>query len=144
MQESGQKIPFLIYFSIILKLFNQMKHNFKKLLIWQKAMDLTDHTFIYWKEMPADEKFNLINQINRCSCSISSNIAEGSEKRTSIHFAEYLTTSLTSFYELETQLLICARRQYGDDKFLQKTLRLVTEIQKMIFSFREKILQSKY
>jgi four helix bundle protein len=45
------------------------KHNFKNLKIWLKAMDFTD--------LAADERYNLIDQINRCSCSISSNIAEG-------------------------------------------------------------------
>lgn len=85
-------------------------HNFKNLKIWQKAMDLTDLTFYYCAGLPSSEKFNLIDQINRSSCSIPSNIAEGSGKRTATHFAEFLTTALTSSYEAETQLLICERR----------------------------------
>lgn len=84
-----------------------MKHNFLNLKIWQKSMDLTDLIFIYNKSMPMEERFNLIDQINRSSCSIPANIAEGSGKRTKKHFAEYLATSLSSAYELQTQLLIC-------------------------------------
>jgi four helix bundle protein len=117
-------------------------HNFKSLKIWQRSMDLTDFTYDYCKGLPHEERYNLIDQLNRCSCSIPSNIAEGSGKRTKVHFAEFLTTSLTSSFEVETQLLICERRAYGSEKKLKECLELVIEVQKMIFSFREHILNS--
>lgn len=102
-------------------------------------MDLTDLIFKYNKDLPSSERFNLIDQINRSSCSIPSNIAEGSGKRTQKHFAEYLSTSLSSAYELQTQLLICERRQYGKKEKLVKCLELTIELQKMIFAFRERM-----
>ena len=114
-------------------------HNFKNLKIWQKAMDLTDLALYYIVDLPSNERFNLIDQINRCSCSIPSNIAEGSGKRTKNHFAEFLTTALTSSYELETQLLICERRKYGDIEKLTKCLTLTSEVQKMIYAFRDNL-----
>ena len=103
-------------------------------------MDLTDLTFFYCKGLPAEERYNLIDQINRCSVSIPSNIAEGSGKTTNKHFADFLSTSISSSYELETQLLICERRNYRVDTELQQCIELVKEVQKMIFSFREYIL----
>jgi four helix bundle protein len=120
-----------------------MAHNFKNLKIWEKAMDLTDLTFNYTKGLPTEERYNLISQINRCSCSVPSNIAEGSGKRTNLHFAEFLSTSLSSSYEIETQLLICKRRNYGDEELLNKTLDLTIEVQRMIYNFREKILNDE-
>lgn len=120
-----------------------MAHNFKHLLIWQKSMDLTDLIFTYNKDVPKEERYNLIDQMNRSSCSIPSNIAEGSGKRTKLQFAEYLSISLSSSYELETQLLISERRKYGNDELLKQALDLVSETQKMIFSFREKISNEK-
>jgi four helix bundle protein len=65
-------------------------------------MDLTDIIFNYCKDLPKEERFNLIDQMNRSSCSIPSNIAEGSGKRTNLQFKEYLSISLCSAYELET------------------------------------------
>ena len=120
-----------------------MGHNFKNLKIWQRSMDLTDLVFDFVKGVPDNERFGLSNQMNRCVCSIPSNIAEGSGKRTNIHFAEFLSTALTSSFELETQLLICERRKYGDVTKLNDCLALVTEIQKMIFSFRDHIINNK-
>jgi four helix bundle protein len=121
---------------------NDMGHNFKKLIIWEKSMDLCDLVFKYVIELPKNERYNLIDQMNRSSCSIPSNIAEGSGKRSNLQFAEYLSIAISSAYELETQLLICERRKYGISELLKQLLELVTEVQKMIYSYREKILNS--
>ena len=105
-------------------------------------MEFTDLTYDYCKGLPADERFNLKDQLNRSSCSIPSNIAEGSGKRSHLQFAEYLTISLSSSYEAETQLLICGRRNYGVKEKLEACLSLIEEVQRMIFSFRERILNN--
>ncbi len=116
-----------------------MKHNFKKLIIWQDAMDFSDMIYQYTETLPTKEKYNLIEQLNRVSVSIPSNIAEGSGKRTEKHFAEFLSVSLSSAYEAETQLLICERRKYGDAELLSNLLAKITLLQKKIYNFREKI-----
>jgi four helix bundle protein len=120
-----------------------IKHNFKKLTIWQDAMDLCDLTYNYTDTLPSKEKYNLVNQLEKCAVSIPSNIAEGSGKRTSVHFAEFLTTSLTSSYEIETQLLICERRKYGNEEELKTILSKVEILQTQISNFRDKILNQK-
>ena len=106
-------------------------------------MDLTDLINSYNTDLPSSERFNLIDQMNRSSCSIPTNIAEGSGKRSKLQFAEFLSTTLTSSYELETQLLICERRKYGKTEKLVHALSLVGEVQKMIFTYREKIINEK-
>ncbi|CAN5470542.1 hypothetical protein BH11BAC1_BH11BAC1_19720 [soil metagenome] len=100
-------------------------------------------TFVYCKALPGSERFNLIDQINRSTCSIPSNIAEGSGKRSKLQFAEYLSIALSSAYELETQLMICERRKYGDSKLLAESIKLTSDLQRMIFTYREKILNEK-
>ncbi|HEK22361.1 MAG: four helix bundle protein [Mucilaginibacter sp.] len=120
-----------------------MRHNFKNLRVWEKAMDLADKAFEYCKDLPANERYNLIDQINRCSCSVPSNIAEGSGKNTNKHFAEFLAIAISSSFELETQLLICERRHYGSEDKLQNCLQVLSEVQRMLFSFRERILKAE-
>jgi four helix bundle protein len=120
-----------------------IKHNFKKLIIWQDAMNFCDDVYNYTETLPSKEKFNLISQLEKCSVSIPSNISEGSGKRTNIHFAEFLTTALTSSFEAETQLLICERRKYGNNEQLKNLLKQVEELQRKIFNFRETILNGK-
>ena len=117
-----------------------IKHNFKKLTIWQDAMDLCNLIYNFTETLPSKEKYNLISQLDRCAVSVPSNIAEGLGKRTSIHFGEFLTTALTSSYEMETQLLICERRKYGNEIELKTMLEKVEILQKQISNFRDKIL----
>ena len=112
-------------------------------MIWQDAMELCDLTYIFCETVPVKEKYNLIIQLERCAVSIPSNIAEGSAKRTNLHFGEFLTTSLSSSYEMETQLLICKKRNYGDTVMLDKLILDVCQLQSKIFNFREKIIKEK-
>src|ERR1041385_993494 len=118
------------------------KHNFKKLVIWQEAMDICDKIYSYTEKLPSKEKYNLINQLEKCAVSVPSNIAEGSGKRTDNHFAEFLTTGLTLCYEMETQLLICERRKYGTEEELKELLNRTSVLQAKIFSFREKLIRN--
>ena len=118
------------------------KHNFKKLTIWIDAMVLCDLIYNYTDTLPNKERFNLISQLERCAVSVPSNIAEGSGKRTPIHFAEFLTTALTSSYEIETQLLICKKREYGNKSELKDILSKVEVLQIQISNFRDKILNN--
>ncbi len=116
-----------------------MKHNFKKLVIWTDAMDFCDEVYNYTEALPVRERFNLVTQLERCGVSIPSNISEGSGKRTDNHFAEFLTTALTSSFEAETQLLICERRKYGNSEQLTRLLDQVKILQKKIYNFRETV-----
>jgi four helix bundle protein len=101
--------------------------------VWQKAMDLTDMAFEFCKGIPVNERYNLIDQINKCS--FPSNIAEGSGK-IQINTLRNLSIAISSSFELETQLLICECRAYGSPEKLKEYLELVIEIQKMTFNFQ--------
>jgi four helix bundle protein len=136
MQEAGQQE------ARQLKKMEFKKHNFKKLIIWQEAMDVCDLVYTYTDKLPSKEKYNLINQLEKCAVSVPSNIAEGSGKRTDNHFAEFLTTGLTSCYEMETQLLICERRKYGSEKELKELLDRTSVLQAKIFTFRGKLIRN--
>jgi four helix bundle protein len=114
-----------------------MAHNFRELKIWQRSIEIADLCYDYVEQLPTDEKFNLKQQIIRSACSIPANIAEGAGKRTKTHFAEFVSTSLGSCFELETHLVICDRRSFGKAELRIKLLQEVSELKNMIFSFRE-------
>ncbi len=116
-----------------------VKHNFKKLLIWQRSLDLVFETYSMTKTFPNEEKFGLISQLNRCAISIPSNIAEGCSKTSEKHFKSFLEVSLGSAFEWETQLLIARGLKYiTKNQFNQLEIK-INDIQKMISSFKEKI-----
>ena len=69
-------------------------------------MSLVKKIYFLTSQLPNDERFGLISQINRSCISIPSNIAEGSGKTTNKDFKRFLDISIASSYELETQLIL--------------------------------------
>ena len=91
-----------------------MRHNFKKLMIWNNAMSLSDSVFKITKSFPKSEDYGLTSQINRCVVSVPSNIAEGSSRSSNKDFSRFLEISLGSLYELQTQLILAEYQGYVD------------------------------
>jgi four helix bundle protein len=109
--------------------------NFKKLMIWQKGMELVTKTYLLTGQMPNEEKYGLRSQVTRAAVSIPSNIAEGSAKRSKKEYIKFLEIALGSAYELETQVLIIENLNYGDSDLRKLILSSIDEEQKMIQSF---------
>lgn len=110
-----------------------MKHNYRNLKIWISGMDMVDLVYDFMDQLPKDERYNLISQSVRSACSVPANIAEGSAKISERDFRRYLQIALGSSYELETHLLICQRRMYGNPENLDKILSHIDEQQRMIY-----------
>lgn len=111
------------------------RHNFKKLKIWQEAMDLIDDNYALTSNLPDFEKFGLRTQMNRCSVSIASNISEGTSKQSKKHFIVFLQHSLGSAFEWETQLTICYRQKYISEELFKELESKVNKLQSKISKF---------
>ena len=115
-------------------------HNYKKLMVWQDAVDFSVKLYHATKTFPADERFGLISQLRRASVSIPSNIAEGAGRNSRKSFAGFLDVSLGSSFELETQLLISKKVGYLTEVVFDELMRELSRIQKMIVSFRKRLI----
>ena len=62
--------------------------------------------YILTKQLPPDERFSLIQQLQRASTSILLNLAEGSARKTPKEFSRFLTMSLGSAIECHAALTI--------------------------------------
>lgn len=96
-----------------------MKHNFKNLNIWKLSVELTNEIYNLTDNFPKSEIFGLTSQIRRCSVSVASNIAEGSSRSSNKDFNRFLEISLGSLYELQTQIIISANRNYFENSKLK-------------------------
>ncbi|MXN91326.1 four helix bundle protein [Flavobacterium sp. Sd200] len=68
--------------------------DFRELIAYQKAFDLSMEIFQLSKSFPSDERYSLTDQIRRSSTSVCANIAEAYRKRRYMnHFISKLTDS---------------------------------------------------
>lgn len=104
-------------------------HSFRDLKVWQKAMDLSEEVYKLTKELPASELYGLVSQLQRCSVSIPSNIAEGCQRNNRNEFKHFCGIAYGSAAELETQLLLIERIHKTE---IREVLLLLTEVQKML------------
>jgi four helix bundle protein len=113
-------------------------HNFKELKIWQYSRELVKDIYVLTNNFPEKERFGLISQVQRAAISIPSNIAEGSG-RTNKEFRHFLSISLSSSFELETQLLVAYDLGFCKESELNSILDRIQEIQKMTYKFRQNL-----
>ncbi|MBI4093328.1 four helix bundle protein [Candidatus Kaiserbacteria bacterium] len=107
-----------------------MSH-YRELTVWQKAMDLVVYVYQFTKKFPADEQYGLKSQMRRAAVSIPSNIAEGS-RRKGKDISHFLMISFGSASELETQLEICKKLEYGQKGEREKCEALLSEVLRML------------
>lgn len=118
------------------------RHNFRKLTIWKDGITIVKDTYVTTKTFPKSEVYALSSQMQRCSVSIPSNIAEGTSKGTDKHFTQYLETALGSAFEWETQLIISFEIGYISEDTFKHLEKKVQTIQGMITRFMENLQKS--
>jgi four helix bundle protein len=109
--------------------------NFKQLKIWEKGLEIAVQSIQFTKSLPGAQKFILGDQISRAAISIPSNIAEGSSRRTEKDYSHFIRIALGSSYELETQILIADKSEYGNSEERASLLMNITEEQRMLSGF---------
>ena len=77
---------------------------YRKLIVWQKAMELVRVVYRLSKDFPSDERYALTDQLRRAVVSIPSNIAEGCGRTSRKDYAHFLAIARGSLYETMTQL----------------------------------------
>ena len=122
----------------------KLKHNFKNLKVWQKAVELAALVYEVTKSFPIEERFGITSQMRRSSVSTSSNIAEGSARNSSKAFVTCLEISLGESFELETQLIIAFKIGIIEEEKYGLLSREIAELQKMVIGFKNTIEANPY
>lgn len=107
-------------------------HKFKDLKIWQDSINLAVDIYKLTKLFPAEEKFGLVSQMNRCVISISSNIAEGAGRNNPKEFRQFLGIALGSACELESQLVVSQKLDFISEENLNQQIDKLVFLQNMI------------
>jgi four helix bundle protein len=112
-------------------------YSFEKLNVWQKARELNKSIYLISNDFPKEEKFGLTSQIRRASISISSNIAEGSSRKSSKEQARYTEIAYGSLLEVLNQLILANDLKYIDSETTLKIRELIEEIGNKLNKLKE-------
>ena len=96
--------------------------DFRKLNIWHLGIELASRTIDLAKYLPEQEKFGIARQISRASGSIPSNIAEACSRDSNKEIRRFLSISIGSAFELETQFIIIQKMAWLADNQIDTLL----------------------
>ena len=116
--------------------------NFRKLLVWQKAMSLTTRIYTNTKQFPKDELFGLKSQLRRSAISIPSNIAEGLGRDSNNELIRFINIAVGSLFELQTQLEISKNITYLNEEDFNHLYEDSREVERMLIAFLKKLKES--
>jgi four helix bundle protein len=111
--------------------------------VWQQAIELVTMIYAITRQLPKEELYGLTNQIRRSAVSVPSNIAEGHTRDHLKEYLQFLSISLGSLAEVQTQLIIAKQLSYlpaqaflDAENLADKTFKMIKNLQR---SLKEKL-----
>ena len=117
----------------------QTTRSYRNLVVWQRAIDISQAVYLLTKSFPKDEQFALTSQMRRAAVSIAANIAEGYGRNGNTEFASFLRISHGSLTELETLLTIAKKLSYCSEERCSTIERQLDETGRMLYALRTKL-----
>lgn len=106
--------------------------SFRDLAVWHRSIELSVAIYEFTRTFPSDELYGLRSQLRRASVSIPSNIAEGCGRRSTGELIQFIGIARGSTFEVQTQLVIASKLQFGAREGLTECERLSIEVTKML------------
>lgn len=110
---------------------------YRKLKVYQRAMQLVADVYRLSKQFPQSERNGLTNQIQRAVISVPSNIAEGMgrfSKKERVHFLEIANGSLMEVMcQLEAALLLgyISQQQFDEQElYISENVKMLVGLRK--------------
>ena len=115
--------------------------NFEKLDVWHKAIALADVVYACTRDFPAEERFGLTNQMRRSVVFVSSNIAEGSSRSSTVDFSRFIEIGTGSVFELVSQSFIARRQDFLLEENFSAIYENAGEVGRMLSGLRNSLAQ---
>jgi four helix bundle protein len=91
-------------------MFLQLKH--QQLDVFQTAKQYVQECYKFTKHLPADERFNMIQQIRRAALSVVLNIAEGAFRKSEAERKRYFKIFRSSLIEIDAAFDVADSLKY--------------------------------
>ena len=115
------------------------QQKFRRLEIWQKAMELISDVYKVTANFPKEELYGLTNQLRRAAVSIAMNIAEGSGADSDREFKRFLVMASRSGYEVMCGMEVALKLKYVPSQTAAEVLNRLEELSAMIHGFVKRL-----
>jgi four helix bundle protein len=123
---------------------NKIFKSYQDLDVRQRAMRLAKRIYEVTRKFPSDERFGLTNQLRRAAVSVPSNLAEGHARFGAGEFSRFLSITVGSVAELETQILLSRELGYISPDVADDILADLDGIGKMLRGLAKSIQRRRY
>jgi four helix bundle protein len=106
--------------------------SFTDLNAWKEAHKLVVMIYKITKSFPKEETYSLIDQMKRCSISITSNMAEGFSRQSKKEKIQFYFIAKGSLTELQNQLLVARDVGYLDKSEFKSVAEQTVVVHKLI------------
>src|SRR6516164_896164 len=106
--------------------------NYKELVVWRKAHQMTLDVYSATRSFPKEELYGLTSQLRRSAASIGANIAEGSGRRANKEICRFLQIARGSASEAEYHLLLARDLKLLPEEDFRRLSRTADEVQRML------------
>src|SRR5687767_11852132 len=117
---------------------------FRKLIVWQRAHELTLMIYKAAEKFPKYEMFGLTSQIRRSAVSVEANIAEGYALGTSPNYLRHLNIAVGSLAETESHIEIAPDLGYLSDITYDKLTEKAREVGYLLSRLKASIEQNRH
>ena len=112
---------------------------FQRLEVYQLSKALVLQSYRLTREFPSNEKFALVQQINRAAISIPSNVVEGYGRMTAKDKSHFLNMAYSSLMELVCQFEIAEALGYITSEALENIMGQAHHLSVKISNFRQSV-----
>lgn len=120
-----------------------MARDYRKIIAWQLADELAVMVYTATKEFPKSEVFGLTSQMRRAAVSVPANIVEGSARKHTNEYLQFLYTAIASLAEVGYFIDFSQRIGYMKDGHSKKLTTLHEQTSKTLRALINYIEQSK-
>ena len=111
--------------------------DFRKLIVWHKAHDLTLSVYVETKVFPSAERFGLTSQLRRAAVSIEANIAEGCGRESPRELLHHLAIAAGSTSECECLVQIASDLALLDIERGHALMTQAQEVRRMLAAYSQ-------
>ena len=110
--------------------------NYKNLVAYQRAKEMVKEVYRLLKKFPREEQYALCDQLRRASTSVTSNIAEGTNRQTYPDKIHFLEIAYGSLMEVNSQMDVACDLGYITPDDLARIEEVIVGVVKPLSGLR--------